>query len=106
MTRVRNSELVIIYWRDIPVQVTVQKGRLREKALLDPRFQQAVDRAAIVAGLTDTDSYVAEWRRESTKCDGDMAESVVATAKQLNDDYSDPRLERLVQAGGLEELAE
>ena len=106
MTQVKNSELVIIFWRDIPVQVTVQKGRFREKALLDPRFQQAIDRAATVAGLTDSDSYVAEWRRESTKCDGNMAEVVVATAKQLDDDYPDPRLERLVQTGGLEESVE
>ena len=56
MTAAADARLVTIYWRDIPAQVTAQRGRSREKALLDARFQDAIDRAAIVAGLTDTDS--------------------------------------------------
>ena len=50
------AQLVTIYWRDIPAQVTAQQGRNREKALLDARFQHAIDRAAMVAGMDDTDS--------------------------------------------------
>ena len=46
------AHLVTIYWRDIPAQVTAQRGRSREKALLDARFQDAIDRAALVAGLS------------------------------------------------------
>ena len=45
------AKLVTIYWRDIPAQVTAQAGRHREKALLDARFQHAIDRAATVATL-------------------------------------------------------
>ena len=59
------AQLVTIYWRDIPAQVTAQRGSNREKALLAARFQHAIDRAAMVAGCTDPDSYVAEWRREA-----------------------------------------
>ena len=77
------AHLVTIYWRDIPAQVTAQRGRSREKALLDARFQDAIDRAAIVAGLTDTDSYLAEWRRVASDCDGDMAATVAVEVARL-----------------------
>ena len=42
---------IIIYWRDIPSQVIFQRGRTREKAMLGSRFQEAIDRAAMRAGL-------------------------------------------------------
>ena len=44
---------ILIYWRDIPAQVIVQRGRKREKAQLSPRFQKAIDRAAMRAGKDD-----------------------------------------------------
>ena len=97
------ARLVTIYWRDIPVQVTAQRGRSREKALLDARFQDAIDRAAIVAGLTDTDSYLAEWRRVAADCDGDMAATVAVEVARLEDAYPGDRLERLIRAGGVED---
>jgi hypothetical protein len=56
---------VLIYWRDIPAQVIVQRGRKREKAQLSQRFQKAIDRAAMRAGKGSSDAYLSEWRRES-----------------------------------------
>ena len=97
------AHLVTIFWRDIPAQVTAQQGRSREKALLDARFQDAIDRSAIVAGLSDTDSYLAEWRRVATSCNGDMADEVAAEVVRLEDAYPGDRLERLVRAGGVED---
>ena len=96
------ARLVTIYWRDIPAQVTAQEGRTKEKALLDARFQHAIDRAAMVAGCTDTDSYVAEWRRESGSCNGDLASSVAAETARIDAEYSNDRLERLVHSGGVD----
>ena len=95
------AHLVTIYWRDIPAQVTAQRGRSREKALLDARFQDAIDRAAIVAGLTNTDSYLAEWRRVAARCNGDMAATVAAEVARLEDAYPGDRLARLLRAGGV-----
>ena len=100
------AQLVTIYWRDIPAQVTAQQGRSREKALLDARFQHAIDRAAMVAGMDDTDSYVAQWRREAVKCLADLAPAVAVEAARLNESYPDDRLERLVRSGGVEEQEE
>ena len=97
------AQLVTIYWRDIPAQVTAQRGRNREKALLAARFQHAIDRAAMVAGCTDTDSYVAEWRRESAACATDLAASVAAEAARIDAEYSAERLERLVRSGGVDD---
>jgi len=103
MTAAEDARLVTIYWRDIPAQVTAQRGRSREKALLDARFQDAIDRAAIVAGLTNTDSYLAEWRRVAARCNGDMAATVAAEVARLEDAYPGDRLERLIRAGGVED---
>ncbi|HDR28035.1 virulence factor [Rhodovulum sp.] len=40
-------ELTILYWRDIPAQVIVGKGRRAKKRVLTPRFEQAIDRCAM-----------------------------------------------------------
>ena len=95
-------KLISIYWRDIPAQVTAQEGRVREKALLEARFQHAIDRAAAVAGLTDTDSYIAQWNRKTFACEGDMAEAVAKEATKIEENYPAERLEILVKQGGVE----
>ena len=97
-----SSKLITIYWRDIPAQVTAQKGRIREKALLEARFQHAIDRAATVAGLTDTDSYIAQWNRKTFACEGNMAEAVAKEATKIKENYPAERLEILVKQGGVE----
>jgi Virulence factor len=39
-------DVTIVYWRDIPAQVIVGKGRRGSKRQLEERFEQAIDRAA------------------------------------------------------------
>ena len=58
------AELTVIWWRDIPAQVTAKEGRARAARELPPRFQEAIDAAAMRAGLIGTDAYLEEWRRE------------------------------------------
>ena len=41
---------ITIYWRDIPSQIILKKGRSKTKNLLSLRFQKAIDRAAMRAG--------------------------------------------------------
>jgi hypothetical protein len=52
-----------VYWRDIPAQVIVGKGRRGAKAPLPERFEQAIDRVAMKIGARDEDAYLREWRR-------------------------------------------
>jgi Virulence factor len=96
-------ELTVISWRDIPAQVTAGKGRHATRAQLSERFQEAIDAAAMRAGLIGTDAYLEEWRRETQQCGEDLEAEVAAAASQLEDDYNDERLDRLVRASGEEE---
>jgi hypothetical protein len=98
------AQLTVVYWRDIPAQVIVKAGRQVAKRQLTERFEKAIDRAAMRAGLRDTDSYLGEWRRcEPVECGGDLEAEVVAAAARLEAEYPDERLAKLVAAGGLEE---
>jgi hypothetical protein len=92
----------LVYWRDIPAQVIVQKGRRREKAPLSPRFQEAIDRAAMRAGKGSSDAYLAEWRRESSACESinDLREFAEMEAKRIEAEYSDDRLLQLIRRNG------
>ena len=95
------STLITICWHDIPAQVTAKSGRRKEKVLLDARFQDTIDRAAIVAGKTDYNTYIEEWRRTERHCGDDLATEVKAEADRLEAEYSKDRLEQLVLSGGV-----
>ena len=56
--------------------------------------------------MDDTDSYVAQWRRETVECLADMASAVAGEVARLDEAYPDDRLERLVRSGGAEEQEE
>jgi hypothetical protein len=96
------AELTVIWWRDIPAQVTAKEGRTRASATLDPRFQEAIDAAAMRAGLIGTDAYLEEWRRDSRKCGDDLDAEVAQELEWLDAAYTDDVLARLVQANGRE----
>jgi hypothetical protein len=95
------AKKIIIYWRDIPAQVLAQRGRVREKVHLSERFQEAIDRAAMRAGKGSSDAYIAEWRRQTSVCDGDDLKVIVASeAEKLESEYSDERLLELIRGHG------
>ena len=95
------AKKIIIYWRDIPAQVLAQRGRVRQKVHLSERFQEAIDRAAMRAGKGSSDAYIAEWRRESSVCEGDDLQAIVASeAQRLESEYSEERLLELIRNHG------
>ena len=95
------AKLIRVYWRDIPAQVIVKKGRSSAKRMLAQRFQEAVDRAAMRAGRGGSDAYMADWRRESEACDGDDLEQIAQTAaEELEAAYDDDDLQALVRNRG------
>ena len=57
------ADVTIVYWRDIPAQIIVGKGRRGVKKQLPERFEQAIDRCAMKIGARDGDAYMAEWRK-------------------------------------------
>jgi hypothetical protein len=96
------AELTVIWWRDIPAQVTAKEGRARAARELPPRFQEAIDAAAMRAGLIGTDAYLEEWRREPRACGDDLEAEVAQEIEWLDAAYTDDVLERLVGANGKE----
>ena len=98
------ARLTLIYWRDIPAQVVVRRGRETTKVILSARFQEAVDRAAMRAGKGSSDAYLAEWRRsEATACSDDIQNEAAVEAKRIEATYSDEDLERLIRAKGVDD---
>jgi Virulence factor len=96
------AELTVILWRDIPAQVTCGSGRSATRAVLADRFQEAIDEAAMAAGLAGTDGYLGEWRREARTREGDAAEAVASEAEHLEAHYTNDVLTRLVRGRGLD----
>jgi Virulence factor len=93
-------ELTVIYWRDIPAQVTATDGSAAVRVALPDRFQEAIDEAAMTAGLVRSDDYLAEWRRETRECGPDLAREVDAEAGQLESVFTLEALQRIVGDGG------
>lgn len=93
---------VLIYWRDIPSQVIVQRGRKREKVMLAARFQEAIDRAAMRAGKGSSDAYLEEWRRETSSVESDMELREIAEqeAARLESGFTDEQLTQLIRSHG------
>jgi hypothetical protein len=92
----------LIYWRDIPSQVILQRGRTREKALLSARFQEAIDRAAMRAGKGSSDAYMSEWDRKASRIesDDDLADLAAAEVARLEAEFSDEQLSLLIRNNG------
>jgi hypothetical protein len=61
------AKLIVISWRDVPAQVLVKQGRETAKVQLSHRFQEAVDRAAMRAGKSGSDAYLADWKRSEPR---------------------------------------
>ena len=98
------AKLIVISWRDVPAQVLVKSGRETAKVQLSHRFQEAVDRAAMRAGKSGSDAYLADWKRsDPRRCGDDLKAEAEAEAAAIEARYSDEDLLRLIRAHGLED---
>lgn len=97
------AEVQLVSWRDIPAQVKARQGRERAASPLTSRFQEAVDAAAMRAGLIDTDDYLGEWRASAwEERAGTPQQAADERAAEIEAEYADDRLRRLVENGGRE----
>jgi hypothetical protein len=95
------ANLIITWWRDLPSQVTVRQGRREEKRMLSAKFQEAIDMAAMRAGASDSDAYLADWRRgEPTPCSDDLEAEAARAAAELEAAYDKERLKAIIANGG------
>jgi hypothetical protein len=76
------AEYQVLYWREIPCLVKATDGTTEASVRLPQRFHDAIDDAAMQAGATDTEAYLAGWHwgpmlaRPGTA--GEVAEAVAA----------------------------
>jgi hypothetical protein len=94
-------DVVIVYWRDIPAQVIVGKGRSAAKRPLPERFEQAIDRCAMKIGAKDADLYLAEWRKAPpVPQEGEAQDIAASEAARLDAEYGKDRLRQLIDNSG------
>lgn len=95
------ADVTIVYWRDIPAQVIVGKGRRGAKAPLPERFEQAIDRAAMKTGAAGTDDYLSGFRKaEPYALDGDQDQIARTEAARIDAEYGPDRLKTLIDNEG------
>lgn len=95
------AEVTIVYWRDIPAQVIVGKGRRGIKKPLPERFEKAIDRCAMKVGVIGTDAYLAQWRKAAPVTVAGEDEAVAAAeAARLDAEYDTERLRALIENDG------
>ncbi len=90
----------MISWRDIPAQVTATDGERSARVTLADQFMLAVDEAAMRAGLSGSDDYLAEWRRQTRECGSDLEREVADEVARLEKALPPDVLDQLVEAGG------
>jgi len=94
-------DVVVVYWRDIPAQVIVGKGRRASKVQLTERFEQAIDRCAMKSGAKDADAYLAEWRKAAPyEVEGEADAVARAEADRLEAAFDSARLKTLIDSEG------
>jgi Virulence factor len=79
----------ILFWKDIPVQVRARDEKERYNLPLPPRFQSAIDQAAMEAGLTGDDAYteIYHWT-DATERPGSAQEVAESVASELIAQYA------------------
>jgi len=95
------ADVTIVYWRDMPAQVIVGKGRGATKRKLPERFEQAIDRAAMKSGAAQSDAYLEGFRKAPPfPMDGvdiDIAEAQLA---RIDAEYDQERIKTLIANDG------
>ena len=95
------AQRIVVYWRDIPAQVIVRRGRVAEKRELPEHFIKAIDATAMAIGAKDSDAYLAEWRRgEPDACSADLAAEADKAVASIVTTYNIDRLKRMIANGG------
>jgi hypothetical protein len=95
------ASLTILYWRDIPSQVIVKAGRKSARRELTERFIRAIDAAAMRSGASDTDAYLADWRRaDPVECGDELEAEAQGAADRLEAEYDSARLAALAANEG------
>ena len=92
----------MIRWRDIPMQLVARdEAGGSARRLLPDRFQEAVDAAAMVAGLIGSDDYTEQMVMDRRPCGEDLEAEVQAAADALEAEWPDEVLRAAIRSAGV-----
>lgn len=95
------AQKIIVYWRDIPAQILVKKGRASARRELPPVFMEAIDACAMRIGAKDSDAYMAEWRRtDPAEVSDDLETEADAALAEILAAFDGKKLKDLVKSEG------
>ena len=81
------------YWRELPSLVVARDGDAVTKSPLAPRFQEAIDEAAMRLGATNSDAYLDGWTRgEWTPAEGSGPEVCDRVVAELEEQWPEATL--------------
>jgi hypothetical protein len=96
------AKLKIVYWNDIPGQVVVREGRRSTRIRLSPRFMKAIERASYRLKKQHKDAFFDPWHDVDQPFNGDIREQAKILVNQLEEQYSEAVLDKLIRASGID----
>jgi hypothetical protein len=88
-------------WRNVPSLVIAREGDELTKLPLSPRFQEAIDEAAMRLGDTGSDDYLAGWTQgEWTPSEGSPAEVAYRVVAELEEAWPPERVQEYLDSLG------
>jgi lysine/ornithine N-monooxygenase len=95
------ADVTVVYWRDMPAQVIVGRGRRGTKLPLPERFEQAIDRAAMKSGAAESDDYMAGFRKaDPVPVAGTDQEAAEAMVAKIDAEFDLERIKTLIANDG------
>lgn len=83
------TDVQVTSWRELPSLVVARDGDQQVKVMLAPRFQEAIDEAAMRLGAQDADAYLVGWQRsEWTAAEGSAQEAADLVAASLEQTWT------------------
>ena len=89
------------FWRELPSLVVAREGDDVTKGPLAPRFQEAIDEAAMRLGDTGADDYLAGWDRSAwTAADGTPGQVLDRVTAELDAEWPAERISEYLDGLG------
>lgn len=94
------AKIKIVYWHDIPGQVVIREGRSNTRLRLSARFMAAIERAGYRLKKVQNDALLDHWHDVEQPFNGNVREQAKLLVEQLEEQYSQAVLEKLIRAHG------
>ena len=87
------TQYQITYWQELPSMVVAKLSDETVKVQLAQRLQEAIDEAAMRLGASDSDAYLAGWRRSDwLEADGDPTTVAESVSAKLENEFTEEKI--------------